>query len=93
MFQTVLSGTAVYIYCILTRSSSSPNGNTDMTFFIDDQEVSSFSQASNGDKTYLYNQIVFSWSGLDGSTSHNVRLESGHAGRQALVMLDRIVYT
>ncbi|KAL5485487.1 hypothetical protein ACEPAI_8129 [Sanghuangporus weigelae] len=87
------TGTAVYIYCILTRSSSSPNGNTDMTFYVDDQEVGSFSRPSDGDKSYQYNQVVFSWSGLDGSTNHNVRLESGHSGQQALVLLDRIVYT
>ncbi|KAL5507584.1 hypothetical protein ACEPAH_7040 [Sanghuangporus vaninii] len=87
------TGTAVYIYCILTSSSSSPNGNTDMTFYVDDQEVGSFSRPSDGDRSYQYNQVVFSWSGLDGSTNHNVRLESGHSGQQALVLLDRIVYT
>ncbi|OCB87365.1 hypothetical protein A7U60_g5505 [Sanghuangporus baumii] len=87
------TGTAVYIYCILTRSSSSPDGNTDMTFYVDDQEVGSFSRDSDGDKSYQYNQVVFAWSGLDGSTNHNVRLESGHLGQKALVLLDRIVYT
>ncbi|KAL5523488.1 hypothetical protein ACEPAG_7661 [Sanghuangporus baumii] len=87
------TGTAVYIYCILTRSNSSPDGNTDMTFYVDDQEVGSFSLPSDGDNSYQYNQAVFSWSGLDGSTNHNVRLESGHSGQQALVLLDRIVYT
>ena len=85
-------GFAVYVYCILTGTSSSPDGNTDMTFFIDDEQVGTFTQAPNGDSTYHYNSLVYSNVNL-GDGPHTFRLESGHLGQKALVLLDYLVYT
>ncbi|EJD00599.1 uncharacterized protein FOMMEDRAFT_159347 [Fomitiporia mediterranea MF3/22] len=86
------TGTAVFVKCILTGSSRRPNGNTDLTFYLDNEETSTFRQTPNGDTTYEYNQTVFSATGLS-DAEHNIRLETGHAGQQALVLLDSIIYT
>ncbi|KAH8114188.1 hypothetical protein DFH11DRAFT_254255 [Phellopilus nigrolimitatus] len=86
------TGSAVYVTCILTGSSVSPDGNTDMTFKIDGVAVGVFQQAPNNDTSYHFNTTVFSTSGLSNSL-HNFTLESGHAGNKALVMLDSITYT
>ncbi|KAL5478441.1 hypothetical protein ACEPAI_2625 [Sanghuangporus weigelae] len=85
-------GTAVYVNCILTRSSSGPNGNTDLTFKIDNVTVGTFEQVPDGDTTYHFGVTVFSMSGL-GNTVHTLSIESGHAGSRALVLLDSIIYT
>lgn len=87
-------GTAVYVNCILTRSFTSPDGNTDMTFFIDndDNPTGVFQQSPNGDTSYQFGVTVFSATDLPPG-QHTVRLEAGHAGKKALVLLDSIIYT
>lgn len=89
----IISGTAIYAYCILFRTSSSPDGNTDMTFLIDDAQVGTFELAPNGDKTVLYDQLVFSQEGLEAGKEHNFTILNGLAGNKSLVLLDRLVYT
>ena len=83
-------GSAVYVFCIL--SGSSPDGNTDMTFFIDDEQVGAFAQAPNGDPTLHYNSLVYSNADLNFGP-HTFRLETGHLGKQAAVFLDYLMYT
>ena len=88
----LFSGTAVYVQAILTGSTTSPNGNSDFTFFIDNVTEGAFHRAPNGDKSYQFNQTVFSKTGLSNSL-HTLRIDSGHAGETSLVLLDSIVYT
>ncbi|EJD06284.1 uncharacterized protein FOMMEDRAFT_166512 [Fomitiporia mediterranea MF3/22] len=85
-------GAAVYVNCILTRSASSPDGNTDLTFFLDDTEAGVFQMSPNGDTTYHFNSTVFSMTGISNS-SHTLRMESGLAGQKAMILLDSIIYT
>ncbi|KAI5117398.1 hypothetical protein M0805_004620 [Coniferiporia weirii] len=85
-------GTAVYVVCILTGTSTSPDGNTDLTFKIDNATTSTFQRAPNGNATYLFNQTVFAQTGLP-NTLHTITIESGHAGQKALILLDAIIYT
>lgn len=88
----LLIGTAVYVQVILTGSETSPDGNTDYTFSIDNENAGVFQQSPNGDSTYKFNQTVFSKTGLSNSL-HTLTIESGHAGKKALVLLDSIIYT
>ena len=85
-------GTAVYVNCILTGSESRPNGNTDLTFRVDDVTLGSFEQTPDGDRAYRFGVTVFATTGLDNSV-HTLSIESGRAGRRALVLLDSIIYT
>ena len=86
------TGSAVYVYCILTRHIPFPDGNTDMTFFIDNEQVGIFTQTTNGDPSFQYNALVYRNTSLE-NAPHTFRLESGHLGQQALVLLDYLVYT
>lgn len=87
-----LSGSAVYVMCILTGTAGNPDGNTDMTFFLDNERVANFSRAPDGDASYQFNVPVFSMDGLS-MTQHNITLVSGMQGQAALVLLDRVIYT
>ena len=86
------SGSAVYVYCILTGSISEPIGNSDMTFFIDNQQVGAFVQAPDGNTNYRYNSLVYSNADLELGV-HTFRLETAHLGERALVLLDYLIYT
>lgn len=86
------AGTAVYVSCITTGSSVSPDGNSDMTFYIDDVFAGVFEQSPNNNTSYNFGTIVFSKTDLaDGN--HTVRLEAGHSGIKSLVLLDAIIYS
>ena len=63
-----------------------------MVFFLDDEQVGDLEQPPDGDATFLYNQIVFSKTGLTSGT-HNIRIDVGHNNTIALILLDRIIYT
>ena len=85
-------GIAVYVLCIITHSDVSPDGNTDIVFLLDGVQVGTLEQPPTNDTTYLYNQVVFSQTGLS-SQSHTIRIEVGHNDTKALILLDRIIYT
>ncbi|KAL5512007.1 hypothetical protein ACEPAH_5226 [Sanghuangporus vaninii] len=85
-------GTAVYVQAILTGSRTSPDGNSDFTFYIDNVTSGVFQRAPNGDNTYQFDQTVFSKTGLSNSL-HTLTIESGRAGDKSLVLLDSIIYT
>lgn len=86
------TGSAVYVVCILTGTSTNPNGNSDMVFFLDGVQVGSFQQGPNGNPAYQFNSVVYSSDSLP-MESHNITLVSGMLGERALVLLDRIIYT
>ena len=63
-----------------------------MTFFIDNEQVGTFTQFTNNYSNYQYNTLVYSNMSLE-NAPHTLRLESGHAGVAALVLLDYLLYT
>ncbi|CDO70906.1 hypothetical protein BN946_scf184829.g14 [Trametes cinnabarina] len=86
-------GVAVYVYCIVTRSSTSPDGNSDMTFSIDGQEVGRFVQPPNGDTTYDYNVPVYVNESLAAGPHQLVILNGQPNGNKSLILLDYVIYT
>ncbi|PAV23423.1 hypothetical protein PNOK_0049100 [Pyrrhoderma noxium] len=86
------TGVAVYVNVILTGSETSPDGNSDFTFLVDNATAGAFEKSPDGDKTYHFNQTIFSMSGLS-NTSHTLSIEVGHSGNKSLVLLDSIIYT
>ena len=65
-----------------------------MTFFLDDLDnpAGVFQQTPNGDTSYRFGVTVFAKTDLPFG-QHTIRLEAGHAGKKALVLLDSIIYT
>ncbi|KAI0682003.1 hypothetical protein C8Q76DRAFT_573608, partial [Earliella scabrosa] len=87
------NGVAIYVYCVVTRSSTQPFGNSDMTFYLDGQQVGTFIQEPSGDSTYQYNVPVYVNASIP-SGDHAFMLVNGRAGGQsALALLDYIVFT
>ena len=84
---------AVYVYCIVTRSTVSPDGNSDMTFFIDGEQVGTFVQPPDGDTTYDYNVPVYANTSLAAGPHEIVILNGQPNGNKTLILLDYIVYT
>ncbi len=87
------AGVAVYVYCIIPRSTSAPDGNVDMRFILDGQEVGSYSRPPNGTDTYEYNVPVYVNKSLSAG-NHVIELHNGKVGgNQSTVLLDYITYT
>ncbi|KAF5377227.1 hypothetical protein D9615_006346 [Tricholomella constricta] len=87
------NGTAVYVVCILARTTSGPTGNSDMTFLIDGDIVGTFVKPAPGTTGFDYNVTVYSNTSLAPGT-HTITVQNGHVnGPKSLVILDRIVYT
>jgi hypothetical protein len=63
-----------------------------MTFLMDGKTVGSFVLTPTGSPTYDYNVLVYQNKSLP-SGAHTLSIESGHEGKMALVMLDRVVYS
>lgn len=78
--------------CILTGSETGPDGNTDMTFFLDGSAVGSFKRQPDGDTSHSFNQTVFSMENLT-NTAHSLQILVGLGGQKALILLSSIVYT
>lgn len=87
-------GTAVYVYCALAESSTSPDGDSDMSFYIDGSLKGTFVKTAPGNNNvYDYAIPVFSIDSLSVGM-HNFTLQNGHVnGTKSLVLLDEIVYT
>ncbi|THH12833.1 hypothetical protein EW146_g7324 [Bondarzewia mesenterica] len=87
------TGTAIYVYCIVAHTSSSPDGNMALQFYIDGDFVDEFQLQPDGRSTYDYNYVVYANASLPNGR-HNFTLENGKVGGlKSLVMLDRIVYS
>ncbi|KIK70414.1 hypothetical protein GYMLUDRAFT_271851 [Collybiopsis luxurians FD-317 M1] len=88
------NGTAVYVFCALAESSTSPDGDSDLSFFIDGILAGTFvKKAPGNNNTYDYAVSVFSTTSLSPS-QHNLTIQNGHInGAKSLVLLDQIVYT
>ncbi|KAH9850678.1 hypothetical protein C2E23DRAFT_759957, partial [Lenzites betulinus] len=86
-------GVAVYVFCIVTRSFTSPDANADMSFFIDDEPVGRYIQAPDGNTTYEYNVPVYVNQSLSNGL-HTITVANGQYGAdKSLLLLDYIVYT
>ncbi|KAI0367530.1 hypothetical protein BV20DRAFT_981334 [Pilatotrama ljubarskyi] len=86
-------GVAVYVFCITTGSTASPDGNSDMSFFIDGELVGKFLQPPNGDTAYDYNVPVYVNRSLSAG-QHSIAIVNGEVhGNKSLLLLDYIVYT
>ncbi|EKM60240.1 uncharacterized protein PHACADRAFT_167655 [Phanerochaete carnosa HHB-10118-sp] len=88
------TGSAVYVYGILSHSTTAPVSGADITFFIDGVKRGSFSFTPNGPQnTYTYNQLLFTIDGLE-EASHAFVLQNGQIdGPISLVLLDYLIYT
>ncbi|KIK58739.1 hypothetical protein GYMLUDRAFT_141516, partial [Collybiopsis luxurians FD-317 M1] len=89
----LFNGTAVHVFCALAESSTSPDGNSDMSFLIDGILAGTFLQKAPGNNNYKYGVPVFSNTSLSPS-QHNLTIQNGHInGPKSLMLLDQIVYT
>ena len=85
-------GVAVYVFCVVTRSEVSPDGNSDMSFFIDGEQAGQYVVPPDGDTSYAYNVPVFVKDGL-AAGSHQLLIVNGRTGgNKSLVLLDYIIY-
>ncbi len=81
------------MYCIVTRASTNPFGNSDMTFYLDDVEVGRFLLPPNGDPTYRYSYPVYVNASIP-SGQHTFMFVNGRSdGQTALALLDYIVFS
>lgn len=91
-------GTAIYVDCILAKSTSNPplNGHSDMRFFIDGALVGRFARDISNDSTstYEYGTTVYANTSIP-TGLHTFRLQNGHTNSttQSLVLLDAITYS
>ncbi|KAK0470379.1 uncharacterized protein EV420DRAFT_111051 [Desarmillaria tabescens] len=87
------NGTAIYVICILAKTTSLPNGNSDMSFYIDDDLVGQFVKLAPGEPGFDYDVPVYSNTSVPAG-QHRFTLQNGHVGGMtSLVLLDALVYT
>ncbi|KAJ3842939.1 hypothetical protein F5878DRAFT_528918 [Lentinula raphanica] len=88
------TGSAVYVFCALAESSVSPNGNSDMAFYIDGQLNGTFVKPAQGiNNTYEYQSLVYSIDSLVPG-KHTLSLQNGYTNsNESLVILDYIVFS
>lgn len=86
-------GSAIYAFCVLAPTSDALDGNTDMTFFIDGQNVGSFTRDTTGQSGYQYNVPVYANPSLPFG-DHTFTLQNGRTGGQAaLALFDYMIFT
>jgi len=91
----MFNGSALYVYCAIAHSASSPDGHSDMTFFIDNEVVGKFVQAptTESQPDYQYHVPVYVNHSMPAGI-HTFTLQNGRIGGQkSLVLLDSIMYT
>ncbi|KAJ3859990.1 hypothetical protein EV359DRAFT_85796 [Lentinula novae-zelandiae] len=90
----IFNGIAVYVFCALAESSTSPDGDSDMDFYIDGFLNANFTKTAPGNNnTYDYSVAVFASDPLTPG-NHNLTIRNGHVnGTKSLILLDKIVYT
>ncbi|KAI0084075.1 hypothetical protein BDY19DRAFT_899115 [Irpex rosettiformis] len=83
-------GSAVYVYSIISRF---PSVNTDLTFFIDDEVVGTYTWVSDGDSSFNYNVPVYSNDSIIPG-AHTLKVQNGFiGGPESLLLLDYIIYS
>lgn len=92
-FFTLFTGSAVYVYCIVSHSSANPDGYTDLRFMIDGEIDGPFIMSPNGMDTYTYNYAVYTNDQLS-MAEHTLTIINGDMSRsKSLILLDYVVYT
>ncbi|KAK0207544.1 hypothetical protein IW262DRAFT_1486705 [Armillaria fumosa] len=90
---TIFNGTAIYVRCILAKTTSSPTGNLDMSFYIDDVLVGRFSCIAPGEPGFEYNVTVYANSSIPAGM-HKFTVQNGHiGGRKSLLLFDAFIYS
>ena len=84
---------AVYVFCAINYASDNPDGNFDMEFLIDGEQVGTFQLTPTGEDAFVYNVPVYTNESLP-SGQHTLAVMSGRiGGSQAPALLDYFVYT
>ncbi|KAF8987741.1 hypothetical protein BDQ17DRAFT_1258237 [Cyathus striatus] len=90
------NGTAIYVFCALALSFTSPDGYSNMTFYIDNEIVGQFEKEPSGTQgAYVYNISVYSNTSLSAG-EHNFTLQNGpfgNGGNKSLTLFDYLVYS
>ncbi|KAF8061019.1 hypothetical protein FPV67DRAFT_1512485 [Lyophyllum atratum] len=87
------NGTAVYVICILARTTATPFGDSNMTFVIDGNVADTFVKPAPGTTGFDYNVTVYSNPSLEPGT-HTITIQNGHVnGPKSIMIIDRIIYT
>ncbi|KAF7306537.1 hypothetical protein MIND_00445000 [Mycena indigotica] len=87
------NGSAVYVFCAIPRTSFAPNGNIQLTFYIDGVQAGQFSRMATSSTGFDYNVPVFVLEQLT-SAPHTLTIQNGiQGGADSLMILDSIVYT
>ena len=81
------------MFCVITRASTDPFGNTDMSFAIDGEQVGTLQLAPDGNATYLYDVPVYVNESMPRG-QHTFTLTNGRAsGQTALALLDYMIFS
>ncbi|KAF7340052.1 hypothetical protein MVEN_01923200 [Mycena venus] len=84
------NGSAVYVYTVLSRF---PDGNSDMTFYLDGVVVGNFIQAPVGSAGFDYTVLVYANPSITPGP-HTLTIQNGRQnGPESILILDSIVYT
>ncbi|KAF8987739.1 hypothetical protein BDQ17DRAFT_1334870 [Cyathus striatus] len=89
-------GTAIYVFCAISLSITSPTGYSNMTFYIDNELVGQFERVPPGFQgAYQYNVSVYSNTTLPAG-EHAFMLQNGqfgNVGNKSLTLFDYLVYS
>ena len=86
-------GSALYVNCITSNSSSNPAGFTDLVFFLDGHLVGIYTDPLKRNQTYAYNVLVYSNSSIPPG-QHTFVMQNGQLQAPgSLALLDSITYT
>ncbi|KAJ6501603.1 hypothetical protein C8R47DRAFT_923728, partial [Mycena vitilis] len=87
------NGSAVYVFCAMSRSSVSPPGAVDITFLLDGVAVDGYTEPAMGSAGFEYDVPMFAKESLP-SGMHTLTVQNGRqGGSTSLMILDSIVYT
>ena len=86
-------GTAVYVFNIIANNAGSGvTTATNLTFYIDNQLVNSFTHTSDGTANLIYRDCTFANSSLS-NEEHFLRIVNGGGPEATLILFDYIIYT
>lgn len=87
-------GSGIYVYGILSNAlDTNPSGNAFQVFFIDDQQVKTFSHTPSGDGSFVYNSLLYANASMPNG-EHTLKMLNGQPGNlSSLILFDKLVYT
>ena len=89
-----MTGTAFYVYGVLSQSDSFPGSTADIAFYMDNELGGTFSYTPPGlPGSYVYNSLLWHTASLP-YEQHTFALHNGMlGGNVSLLLLDYVVYT